>query len=81
MRNPDTILPVYHPPQRAYTIPPINSNPYDNRPIHPTISVVTTNGAIVKKTWFTYIVEYAHVIGLGIAAIGIVVAIVAVVVK
>jgi hypothetical protein len=34
-----------------------------------------------KKTWFAYIVEYAHVIGLGIAAIGIVVAVVAVVVK
>jgi hypothetical protein len=81
MRNLDTILPVYHPPQRAYTIPPINSNPHDNRPIPRTTRVVTTNEANVKKTWFTYIVEYAHVIGLGIAAIGIVVAVVAVVVK
>ena len=79
MRNPDPIQPVYHPPQRAYTVPPIILNPYDNRPIHPTTRVVTTNGANVKRTWFTYIVEYAHVIGLGIAAVGIVVAVVAVV--
>lgn len=81
MRNPDPILPVYHPPQRAYTIPPIVLNPYDNRPIHPTTRVVTTNKPNMEKTWFTYIVEYAHVIGLGIATIGIVVAVVAVVVK
>lgn len=81
MRNPDTILPVYHPPQRAYTIPPISSNPYNNHPTPQTTRVVTTIRANVKKTWFTYIVEYAHVIGLGIAAIGIVVAVVAVVVK
>lgn len=34
-----------------------------------------------RQTWYAYIVEYAHVIGLGIAAIGIVIAVVAVVVK
>jgi hypothetical protein len=81
MRSPDPILPVYHLPQRAYTIPPINSNPYNNLPTPPTTRVVTTNGANMKQTWFTYIVEYAHVIGLGIAAIGIVIAVIAVVVK
>jgi len=81
MRNPDPILPVYHPPQRAYTIPPINPNPYNNLPKPPTTRVVATNKPNVEKTWFTYIVEYAHVIGLGIATVGIVVAVIAVVVK
>jgi hypothetical protein len=93
MRNPDTILPTYHPPQRAHTLPSFDLSPSHNR-VAPFIDqpyyynqTIPTNGSNTakasgrKKTWFTYIVKYAHVIGLGIAAIGIIVAIVAVVVK
>jgi hypothetical protein len=80
MHNPDPILPIYVPPRRAYTLLSIDLHPYNSQTIPPSTSN-TVAAPNKKRTWFAYIVEYAHVIGLAIAAVGIVVAIIAVVVK
>ena len=78
MRNPDTVLPTYFPPRRAYTLPSYDPYLPSGRMI-PTGTNNTVTALDRKKRWFTFIVKYAHVIGLVIAAIGIVVAVIAVV--
>jgi len=80
MSNPDPILPTYFPPRRAYTLPPYGLHVPSDRTI-PTATNNTVTAPDRKRRWSTSIVEYAHVIGLVIAAIGIVVAVIAVVVK
>ena len=80
MRNLDYILPIYHPPQRAHTLPStyLHSDYQVTPLVYGGAVPVPTIG---KSRWFTYIVEYAPIIGLAIAAVGLVVSVIAVVVK
>jgi hypothetical protein len=81
--NTDSLLPTHHQPQRAYTLPPLGS--YGPHLYHNETILSRTRDAKATapdaKTWFAHIVTYAPVIGLVIAAIGIIVAIIAVVLK
>ena len=74
--NLDTLLPVYHRPQRAQTFPMLDPHPSNNRTMlsraHATASGV--------RTWFTSIEEHIGFIGVAIAIVTLIVTIVGIVV-
>jgi len=69
--NMDTLLPTYIRSRRAYTFPPLNHRPSNDRRSPP-----STNGRARVKTWHHCIMKNAKLIALIIGVIGVMVAIV-----
>jgi hypothetical protein len=66
--NTDSLLPTHIRPQHAYTLPSASLHPYDNQSIR---FVVLADSGV--KRWFIYIVGIATIIGLVVAVVAVVV--------
>jgi hypothetical protein len=66
--NTDSVLPTHIRPRRACTLPSASLHPYDNQSIR--FVVLAESGV---KRWFIYIVGIATIIGLVVAVVAVVV--------
>jgi len=77
--NLDTLLPTHFRLRRAHTFPTLESRPSHHQTIRsPTDNVLAASRA---RKWFTYVKEYATVIGVFVGIIGVIVAIITVVIR
>jgi len=72
----ETLLPTYLQPRRAYTFPSIESLPYNDQAYSPRLqrsirlAVLPDSGV---ERWFIYLVGFATIIGLVVSIVAIVV--------